>query len=71
MMLADYMLSLVRRRGEGALVGGSDRTIRESFRNVDSHYWTLTLDWTLTLAERDALHARRKAAASAGAVALE
>lgn len=65
MPLANNVLHGLLRRGEGALVRGSSRTIRESFRSVDSPYWKLSLT------DRDALHAHMKAAASVDAVALE
>lgn len=65
MTLADLTLDRLLRRAETARVRASSRTIRESFKKLDSPYWQLPLP------ERDALHARMAAAQNAGAVELE
>src|SRR6185437_4783616 len=65
MTLADVTLSKLLRRAEIARVRDSGRTIRETFKKLDSPYWRLPLP------ERDALHARMLAAQNAGAVELE
>lgn len=62
MRLADETLRKLLQRGERARVRGSNRTIRESFKRVDAPYWTC---------DRDALHARMRAAEKTGAVVLE
>lgn len=65
MSLDETTLSRLLARAERARLSGSTRTIRESFTLLTSPYWQLDLD------ERDRLHERMRAAASAGAVKLE
>lgn len=64
MALGDDILARLLARGERARVTGSQRVVRESFQGVDSPYWTLSL------AERDQMHAVLERAATAGAVSL-
>lgn len=65
MSLDDSILDRLLGRAERARLRGSSRTIRESFKSLDSPYWQLTLD------DRDRLHARMQSAAAAGSVRLE
>lgn len=63
MSLADEILLKLLRRGERARVrGGPERAISERFQNIAHPYWGLSL------AERDAFHARIMAAEEFGAV---
>lgn len=65
MSLDETVLRRLLLRGERARIAGASRMIREAFKSMDSAYWTLTLP------ERDRIHVRLQAAASAGAVILE
>lgn len=65
MSLDDATLGRLLVRAERARLSGSTRTIRESFKSLTSPYWQLSLD------ERDRMHERMRAAASAGAIKLE
>ncbi|MRK21945.1 Wadjet anti-phage system protein JetD domain-containing protein [Pseudomonas sp. JG-B] len=65
MSLVDTTLGRLLERAERARLSGSTRAIRESFKSLASPYWQLNLD------ERDRLHERMRAAASAGAIKLE
>ncbi len=65
MSLVETTLGRLLERAERARLSGSTRAIRESFKSLASPYWQLNLD------ERDRLHERMRAAASAGAIKLE
>ncbi|HEC1609924.1 Wadjet anti-phage system protein JetD domain-containing protein [Pseudomonas aeruginosa] len=65
MNLVETTLGRLLERAERARLSGSTRAIRESFKSLDSPYWQLNLD------ERDRLHERMRASASAGAIKLE
>ncbi|WP_435609820.1 Wadjet anti-phage system protein JetD domain-containing protein [Pseudomonas knackmussii] len=65
MSLVETTLGHLLERAERARLSGSTRAIRESFKSLASPYWQLNLD------ERDRLHERMRAAASAGAIKLE
>ncbi|MDD1980427.1 Wadjet anti-phage system protein JetD domain-containing protein [Pseudomonas asiatica] len=65
MSLVEKSLGRLLERAERARLSGSTRAIRESFKSLASPYWQLNLD------ERDRLHERMRAAASAGAIKLE
>lgn len=65
MNLDETALNRLLARGERARLSGSTRTIRESFKSLESSYWVQSLD------ERDRMHDRMRAAASAGAIILE
>lgn len=65
MSLVETTLGRLLERAERARLSGSTRAIRESFKSLDSPYWQLNLD------ERDRLHERMRASASAGAIKLE
>lgn len=65
MSLVDTTLGRLLDRAERARLSSSTRAIRESFKSQASSYWQLNLD------ERDRLHERMRAAASAGAIKLE
>lgn len=64
MRLPDRTLHQLLSRGEAARLKGSTRAIRISFKDPSSEYWTLTL------ADRDALHLVLRDAAAVGAVDL-
>lgn len=65
MQLADAVLAGLLRRGEQALLRGSDRAIRTDFTALDSPYWKLDY------AQLQRCHLRFDAAAQAGAVRLQ
>jgi len=63
--LAEDTLQHLLDRGERARVSGSQRVVRESFKDADSAYWAQGLD------ERDRMHGVLTRAESAGAVELK
>jgi hypothetical protein len=62
--LADDTLQRLFARGERARLSGSQRVVRESFKDLASVYWKLGVDG------RGSLHAALERAATAGAVTL-
>ena len=64
MPLADDVLQHLFGRGDRARVAGSQRTVRETFKDVKNAYWEQSID------QRDAMHAALQRAAAAGAVTL-